>query len=117
MKKVAEPYELSRTDWEILGQVSRSPGSITELAERIDRSPPVVTESVNRLISKGFVDEEKGLNRRIVRLSERKHAQLLRELLLKYPHVPWQDLLSFSGIVPLLRLELGTISLPVSRST
>jgi DNA-binding MarR family transcriptional regulator len=117
MKKVAEPYELSRTDWEILGQVSRSPGSITELAERIDKSPPVVTESVNRLISKGFVDEEKGLNRRIIRLSERKHAQLLRELLLKYPHVPWQDLLSFSGIVPLLRLELGTISMPISRST
>src|SRR2546425_3834304 len=117
MKKVAEPYELSRTDWEILGQVSQSPGSISELAGRIHKSPPVVTESVNRLISKGLVDEEKGLNRRLVRLSERKHAQLLRELLLKYPRVPWEDLLSFSGIIPLLRLELGTVPLSVSRST
>jgi predicted transcriptional regulator len=117
MKKVAEPYELSRTDWEILGQVSNSPGSISELANRIHRSPPVVMKSVNRLISKGFVDEEKGPNRREVKLSERKHAQLLRELLLKYPQVPWEDLLSFSGIIPLVRIELRGIPLLVSRST
>jgi len=117
MKKVAEPYELSRTDWEILGEVSRSPGSISELAERIHKSPPVITESVNRLISKGYLDEEKSLNRRMVKLSERKHAQLLRELLVKYPHVPWEDLLSFSGIIPLLRLKLGSMPLLVSRST
>jgi len=117
MKKVAEPYELSRTDWEIIGEVSRSPGSISELAERIHKSPPVITESVNRLLSKGYLDEEKALNRRVVKLSERKHAQLLRELLLQYPHVPWQDLLSFSGIIPLLKLELGDLPLSVSRST
>src|SRR6266700_4586386 len=117
MKKVAEPYELSRTDWTILGQVSQSPGSISELAKRIHRSPPVVTESVNRLVSKGFVDEERGHNRRVVRLSDRKHAQILRELLMKYPHVPWEDILSFSGIVPLLKLQLGNIPLLVSRST
>jgi DNA-binding MarR family transcriptional regulator len=117
MKKVAEPYELSRTDWDILGEVSRSPGSISELAGRIHKSPPVITESVNRLISKGYLDEDKALNRRVVKLSERKHAQLLRELLMEYPHVPWRDLLSFSGIIPLLKLELGNLPLSVSRST
>jgi predicted transcriptional regulator len=117
MKKVAEPYELSRTEWEILGQVSSSPGSISDLAERIHRSPPVVMRSVNRLISKGLVDEEKGPNRRMVRLSDTKHAQLLRELLLKYPHIPWRNLLSFAGIIPLVRLELGSVPLSVSRST
>jgi predicted transcriptional regulator len=117
MRRVAEPYELSRTEWEILGQVSNSPGSISELAHRIHRSPPVVSKSVDRLISKGFMDEEKGAHRRLVKLSETKHAQLLRELLLKYPHVPWEDLLSFAGIVPLVRLELGSIPLSISRST
>jgi predicted transcriptional regulator len=117
MKKVAEPYELSKTELEILSQVSESPGSISELAKRIEKSAPVVTEAVNRLISKGLVDEHKGPNRRTVKLSERKHAQLLRELMLKHPHVPWQNLLSFSGIIPLLKLEQGT-ALPIaSRST
>ncbi len=117
MKKVAEPYELSRTELEILGVVSQSPGSITELARRIHKSSPVIAESVNSLVSKGLVDEEKERRQRIVKLSETKHAQLLRELLLRYPHVPWQNLLSFSGIIPLLKLEQDTDSPIASRST
>ncbi len=117
MKKVAEPYELSRTELEILSEVSQSPGSIAELARRIHKSSPVIAVSVNALVSKGLVDEEKEGKQRIVKISERKHAQLLRELLLRYPHVPWLDLLSFSGIIPLLKLGQYTDSPLASRST
>jgi predicted transcriptional regulator len=115
MRKTAEPYELSKTELEIIAELTQSPGSLTDLARRVGRSLPVVVGSINRLAARGFIDEEREGKRRIVRISERKHAQLLRELFLRFPHVPWNDLLSFSGIIPLVNLEWGNVQ--ASRST
>ena len=105
MKKLFEPYELSRTELEIFKELTRSPASISELAERVGKSPPSAMEAVEKLQVKGFADFERHGNKKIVMLSQAKHAQLLRELFLTSPHISWQDLLSFSGILPLFELE------------
>jgi hypothetical protein len=42
--------------------------------------------------------------RKLVKISQTKHAQLLREIMLTHPHVPWHSLLCRSQILPLLRV-------------
>jgi predicted transcriptional regulator len=116
MNKPLGPYELSRTELATLREIIRSPISISALAKRIRKSQPVATEVVQRLKARGFVTVERVGTKKLVRLSKAKHAQLLRDIMLANPHVPWESLLSFSHILPLLRSE-GAASAPMSRTT
>jgi len=105
MKKTFAPYEFSRTELEILRELTRSSASISELANRIGKSQPTATAAVENLQAKGFVTTKRMGMRKMVGFSPAKHAQLLRELILAYPHVPWESILANSQILPLLKLE------------
>jgi DNA-binding MarR family transcriptional regulator len=116
MKKTLAPYEFSKTELEILRELTRSPASISELAKHIGKSQPTATAAVESLQAKGFVTTKRTGMRKIVGFSQAKHAQLLRELILAYPHVPWESILANSQILPLLKLE-GPAPSSVSRIT
>ena len=116
MKKTFAPYEFSRTELEILKELTQSPASISELAKRIGKSQPTSTAAVEKLQTKGFVATKRVGMRKIVKLSQAKHAHLLRELFLTYPHVPWESILADSQILPLLKLE-NVATAPVSKAT
>jgi predicted transcriptional regulator len=105
MKKTFAPYEFPRTELEILRDLTRSSASISELANHIGKSQPTATAAVQSLQAKGFVATKRAGMRKMVGFSQAKHAQLLRELLLTYPHVPWESILANSQILPLLKLE------------
>jgi len=105
MKKTFAPYEFSRTELEILRELTRSSASISELANHIGKSQPTATAAVENLQAKGFVTTKRAGMRKMVGFSQAKHAQLLRELILAYPHVPWESILANSQILPLLKLE------------
>jgi DNA-binding MarR family transcriptional regulator len=116
MKKPLEPYELTQTELETLKEIVRSPASISELAKRVRTSQPTMTFMIGRLQKKGFVNVERQGMKKIVTLSQSKHAQLFKQILLEYPHVPWESILAFSGTMPLLRAENVT-SVHASRIT
>ena len=116
MNKPLGPYEFSRTELEILKELAHSSTSISELARRIRKSQPTVTTAIEKFQARGFVMVERRGMRKLVRVSETKHAQLLREIILAHPHVPWQSLLAFSQILPLLELE-GIMPTTISRTT
>jgi DNA-binding MarR family transcriptional regulator len=105
MKKTFALYEFSRTELEVLRELTRSSVSISELANRIGKSQPTATAAVENLQAKGFVTTKRIGMRKMVEFSQAKHAQLLRELVLAYPHVPWESILANSQILPLLKLE------------
>jgi predicted transcriptional regulator len=105
MKKTFAPYEFSRTELEILRELTRSSASISELANHIGKSQPTATAAVENLQAKGFVTTKRAGMRKMVGFSQAKHAQLLRELILAYPHVPWESILANSQILPLLKFE------------
>jgi len=105
MKKTFAPYEFSRTELEVLRELTRSSPSISELANHIGKSQPTATAAVENLQAKGFVTTKRIGMRKMVGFSQAKHAQLLRELILAYPHVPWESILANSQILPLLKLE------------
>src|SRR2546428_30275 len=102
MKKLSEPYGFSRTELEVFKELIPSSASISDLSRRINKSPPTVMVAVETLQEKGLVDFEKKGNRKIIKTSESKHAHLLQELFLEFPHISWQEVLSYSGIIPLL---------------
>lgn len=116
MNKPLGPYEFSRTELQAFSELAQSPTSISQLAKQIRKSQPTVTEIVERLREKGLVTVERLGMRKLVRVGQAKHAQLLREIIIAYPHVPWQSLLAFSQIYPLLRFE-GAAPATVSRTT
>ena len=116
MKKTFAPYEFSRTELEILKELTQSSASISELAKRIGKSQPTSTAAVEKLQAKGFVATKRAGMRKVVALSQAKHAQLLKELFLAYPHVPWESILAYSQILPLLKLE-NVATAPVSKVT
>jgi biotin operon repressor len=116
MKKTFAPYEFSRTELEILRDLTRSSASISELANHIGKSQPTATAAVENLQAKGFVATERAGMRKVVGLSQAKHAQLLKELFLAHPHLPWESILASSQILPLLKLE-GVTPESVSRTT
>src|SRR3989304_6209005 len=105
MKKTFAPYEFSRTELEGLRELTRSSASISELANHIGKSQPTATAAVENLQAKGFVTTKRAGMRKMVGFSQAKHAQLLRELILAHPHVPWESILANSQILPLLKLE------------
>jgi Mn-dependent DtxR family transcriptional regulator len=116
MKKTFTPYEFSKTELEILRDLTRSSASISELANHIGKSQPMATAAVENLQEKGFVATERSGMRKMVGFSQAKHAQLLKELFLTYSHVPWESILADSRILPLLKLEHVTPD-SVSRAT
>lgn len=116
MKRTLAPYEFSKTELETLRELTRSPASISELARHIGKSQPTATAAVENLLAKRFVTTKRTGMRKMVELSQAKHAQLLRELILAYPHVPWESILANSQILPLLKLE-GAAPSPVSKTT
>ncbi len=86
------------------------------MAKRIGKSQPTATAAVEKLQAKGFVATKRAGMRKMVELSQAKHAQLLKELFLAYPHVPWESILADSQIHPLLKLE-NVATTSVSRVT
>jgi predicted transcriptional regulator len=116
MKKTLSPYAFSKTELRILRELTRSSASISELAKRIGKSQPTVTASVENLQSKEFVTTKRTGMRKMVGFSQAKHAQLLRDLILARPHVPWESILADSQILPLLKLE-NAAPVSVSRTT
>jgi len=116
MNRPLGPYEFSRAELEVLRELARSSASITELAQHIRKSQPTVTAIIKRLQSRGFVIVKRSGMRKLVEFSQTKHAQLFREIMLVYPHVPWQSLLAYSQIHSLLKLE-GTAPTALSKTT
>lgn len=116
MKKTFSPYVFSKTELRILRELTRSSASISELAKRIGKSQPTVTASVDNLQSKGLVTTKRTGMRKMVGFGQAKHAQLLRDLILARPHVPWESILADSQILPLLKLE-NAAPASVSRTT
>ena len=116
MNKPLGPYELSRTELIALKEIIQSPISISALARRIRKSQPTATEVVKQLQTGGFVTVERVGMRKLVRMSQAKHAQLLRDMMLANAHVPWESLLAFSQMLPLLRFE-GPAPASVSKTT
>jgi len=105
MKKPLAAYELSQTELEIFRQLTKSPASISELVNQTRKSQPQVTKGIQRLQAMGLAKLERAGMRKIASISDTKHADLLKDIMLVYPHVPWELLLKYSQVFPFLESQ------------
>lgn len=94
--------ELSRTELSILSELAEKPRSISEVARLVGKSQPAASAAIGRLRRKGFVTVKRSGMRKLVEIGDAKHAQILKELMQTYHHVPWHSLLAYSQLMPLL---------------
>jgi len=97
MKTAHDPDTLTRTEIELLKRVTESSSSVSELGKRLGKSQPRTSIILKKLQEKGFVAlRRKGMSK-LVEFDDTKHAILMRNLLLRYNHIPWENLLTSSS--------------------
>jgi len=106
VKKPLGTYELSQTELEIFRELTKSPASISDLANRTRKSQPRVTKAIQRLQAIGLAKSERTGMRKIASISDTKHAYLLKDIMLTHPHIPWELLLKYSQVFPFLESQL-----------
>lgn len=100
------------------------PITMTELAHRLDLSKGTLSPIVNSLAKKNLVEVE-GKKPMVVRPANNKASHILRSIMLKYPHIKVEDILTGNRLKVLAALEvekpqplwLVQLKANVSRST
>jgi hypothetical protein len=67
-------------------------------------SPSGVSAVVKKLQRKSMVTTKRAGMKKFVELNDAKHAVLFKELLQKYYHIPWEDLLAESSLLVLFQI-------------
>jgi len=96
MKKKLRKYTFNRLEIKILKEVARGNNSLYLLKKFLVIKPNLLSYNLKKLLQKGLIKIEKKEKRlgKYVYFDNSKHAILFRELLLKYDHIKWENILS-----------------------
>jgi DNA-binding MarR family transcriptional regulator len=96
---------LSPTEIKILKQLREGRASLPSLKGKLGLSSQQISRTVSSLREKGFVlGERKGITKTIW-ISDMKHAQLLRTILIQYNHMRLEKILSMSSLEILMSIS------------
>jgi len=110
MKKRAEAYTLTKSEFQLLTELAKGSSTVSKLAKKIGKSQPLVTLLWRKLQEKGLATATRKGMTKTIQLSDIKHSILLRDLLVRRPDVPWEKLLADSNL-PILIASLEEVSL------
>lgn len=94
MKKRLRDYTLSRLEINILKEIIKGNHSLTKIRNSLLISPSLLSYNIRKLDNTGLIRTIKNGRKKNVYFANSKHASLLRELLLVYDHVKWENILS-----------------------
>lgn len=100
MKDELSRYTFSEMEIRILKELVKGYHSLKRVRKRLSIKPNVLSYHSKKLLSKQiirFARKEEGLQKYIY-FSNSSHASLLRELMMKFSHIPWENVLAYSGI-------------------
>lgn len=105
MKRKLKNYTFSKKEVRILQEVVSENHSLFLIRKELSIKPSYLSKNLNQLRNKGIIrfQKKKHVTKRFqnwkyVYFDKFKHATLLRELLLNYNHIKWEDILSGLGI-------------------
>lgn len=111
MKRKLENYAFSNIEIRILKEVADENHSLSLLRKRLSIKPSYLSKNIKKLSQKGviiFKKKKRTLKkfkfRKYVYFESSKHASLLRELLVAYNHIKWENILSGLGIEVLFQV-------------
>lgn len=96
MKKKLRKYTFNRLEIKILKEVARGNHSLYLLKKFLVIKPNLLSYNLKKLLQKGLIKVEKKEKRlgKCVYFDNSKQALLFRELLLRYDHIKWENILS-----------------------
>jgi len=96
MKKKLRKYTFNRLEIKILKEVARGNHSLYLLKKFLVIKPNLLSYNLKKLLQKGLIKVEKKEKRlgKYVYFDNSKQALLFRELLLRYDHIKWENILS-----------------------
>lgn len=112
MKTRKRKYTFSKQEIEILRQIASENRALSQIREKLSIKPNLLTYYLKRLQEKHIIKIQRGFSfernlthsRKSIVYQDTKHSLLLKELLTKYPHIKWENILSGLGIDVLFQI-------------
>jgi len=106
MKRKLEDYTFSKLEIKILKEIANENHSLSLLRRSLTIKPSRLSYNLKKLRQKGIVLFKKKIDKskKYVYFADSKHASLLRELLVTYSHINWENILAGLGIEILFQM-------------
>lgn len=111
MKSCAPKYAFNETEIRLLRELTKGKQSLLQIKTLLQIKPAFLSRNLKKLQQKGIIQTTAEGNKKTVYFSETKHASLLRDLLLSYDYIDWENILSGKSVEILFRtLDDGDLS-------
>jgi DNA-binding CsgD family transcriptional regulator len=94
MKTTREEYALSKSEIRILKELANGERSLTQIGKTLSIKPSLLSYNLRRLFNKNIIKATEKGSRKYVYFNDSKHASQLRDLLLIYDYIDWQNVLA-----------------------
>ena len=98
MKSCAPQYAFNKTEIRLLRELAKGKQSLLQTKKVLQIKPAFLSRILKKLQQKGIIQTAAEGNQKTAYFSETKHASLLRDLLLSYDFMDWENILSGKSI-------------------
>ena len=98
MKSSAPQYDFSKIELQLLRELAKGQQSLLQIKGLLQIKSAFLSRNMKKLQQKGIIQTAAEGNRKNAYFSETKHASLLRDLLLSYDFMDWENILSGKSI-------------------
>jgi DNA-binding HxlR family transcriptional regulator len=98
MKNSASQYAFNKTEIRLLREIAKGKQSLLQIKKVLQIKPAFLSRNLKKLRQKGFIQTTAEGNQKTAYFSETKHASLLRDLLLSYDFMDWENILNGKSI-------------------
>jgi len=98
MRTAQAEYIFSKSEIRILRELAKGKRSLSEIEASCSLKPALLSHNLKRLLKKGLIETTGQGNRKYAYFNDTKHASLLRDLLISYDYIDWQNILTCKTI-------------------
>lgn len=98
MRHPDNDYTLSKIELRLLRELARGKQYLPEIRKSLSLKPALLSYNLKKLVKKGLIQTRESGNRKLADYSETKHAALLRNLLLSYDYMDWENILGGKSV-------------------
>lgn len=104
MKTARAGYVFNRSEIQILRQLTKGSHALSEIEKALSIKPPLLSYNLKKFQEKGLTKTTQQGSRKYIYFNDSKHASLLRDLLLSYDHIDWENILTSKTIEVLFQI-------------
>ena len=111
MRHLDPDYTFGKIELQLLRELAKGQQSLSEIRKSLSLKPALLSYNLEKLYKKGIIQTNESGNRKLADYSEAKHAALIRDLLLSYDFIDWENILRGKSIEILFQtLDDGDLS-------